>query len=84
MQAAARTLLIRLAPPGRITQHFGLFALTGKVTSFVGPLLVATITAITMNQKSGMVVLLSFFLIGLALLLRVKDDRPNAGNASRP
>ena len=84
MQAAARTLLIRLAPAGRITQHFGLFALTGKVTSFVGPLLVATITAITMNQKSGMVVLLSFFLIGLALLLRVKDDRPSAGNASRP
>jgi len=84
MQAAARTLLIRLAPAGRITQHFGLFALTGKVTSFIGPLLVATITALTMNQKSGMVVLLSFFLIGLALLLRVKDDRPSAGSASRP
>jgi UMF1 family MFS transporter len=73
LQAASRTLLIRLAPADRITQHFGLFALTGKVTSFIGPLLVATITAATMDQKSGMVVLLSFFLIGLALLLRVRD-----------
>jgi UMF1 family MFS transporter len=73
MQAAARTLLIRLAPAGRITQHFGLFALTGKVTSFVGPLLVASITAATGNQKPGMVVLLAFFLIGLALLMRVRD-----------
>ncbi len=73
MQAASRTLLIRLAPVDRITQHFGLFALTGKVTSFLGPLLVASITAATMNQKAGMVVLLSFFLIGLGLLLRVRD-----------
>ena len=37
LQAASRTLLIRLAPADRITQHFGLFALTGKVTSFIGP-----------------------------------------------
>ena len=40
LQAAARTLLIRLAPRERITQYFGLFALTGKVTSFIGPLLI--------------------------------------------
>lgn len=73
LQAASRTLLVRLAPTDRITQHFGLFALTGKVTSFLGPLMVASITAATMNQKTGMVVLISFFLIGLALLLRVRD-----------
>ncbi|HXN68815.1 MAG TPA: MFS transporter, partial [Bradyrhizobium sp.] len=32
LQAASRTLLIRLAPKDRIAQYFGLFALTGKVT----------------------------------------------------
>jgi UMF1 family MFS transporter len=73
LQAASRTLLIRLAPPDRITQHFGLFALTGKVTSFVGPLLVATITALTMSQKAGMVMLIAFFVVGLVLLRRVRD-----------
>jgi MFS transporter, UMF1 family len=40
LQAASRTLLIRMAPKDRIAQYFGLFALTGKVTSFVGPLLI--------------------------------------------
>ena len=40
LQAASRTLLIRIAPKDRIAQYFGLFALTGKVTSFVGPLLI--------------------------------------------
>src|SRR5438034_1716178 len=31
LQAASRTLLIRLAPQDRMAQHFGLFALTGKI-----------------------------------------------------
>jgi UMF1 family MFS transporter len=73
LQAASRTLLIRLAPQDRIAQYFGLFALTGKVTSFVGPLLIGVITALTESQKAGMAVLLAFFLAGLALLGRVRD-----------
>jgi UMF1 family MFS transporter len=73
LQAASRTLLIRLAPKDRIAQYFGLFALTGKVTSFVGPLLIGIITAVTASQKAGMAVLVLFFVAGLALLGRVGD-----------
>jgi UMF1 family MFS transporter len=73
LQAASRTLLIRLAPKDRIAQYFGLFALTGKVTSFVGPLLIGVITAVTASQKAGMAVLVLFFVAGLALLRRVGD-----------
>ena len=75
LQAASRSLLIRMAPKDRIAQYFGLFALTGKVTSFVGPLLIGVITAITASQKAGMAVLVLFFVAGLALLTRVRDDR---------
>jgi UMF1 family MFS transporter len=73
LQAASRTLLIRMAPQDRIAQYFGLFALTGKVTSFVGPLLIGLITAVTASQKAGMAVLVLFFVSGLALLTRVRD-----------
>jgi UMF1 family MFS transporter len=73
LQAASRTLLIRLAPKDRIAQYFGLFALTGKVTSFTGPLLIGVITAVTDSQKAGMAVLVLFFVAGLALLARVRD-----------
>ncbi len=69
----SRTLLIQLAPRDRIAQYFGLFALTGKVTSFMGPLLIGAITAATASQKAGMAVLVLFFLGGLALILRVRD-----------
>jgi len=74
LQAASRTLLIRLAPKDRIAQYFGLFALTGKVTSFIGPLLIGVVTAITASQKAGMAVLVLFFVAGLALLARVRED----------
>jgi UMF1 family MFS transporter len=73
LQAASRTLLIHLAPKDRIAQYFGLFALTGKVTSFIGPLLIGAITAATASQKAGMAVLVVFFVAGLALLTRVRD-----------
>jgi UMF1 family MFS transporter len=73
LQAASRTLLIRLAPRERIAQYFGLFALTGKVTSFIGPLLIGVITEVSESQKAGMAVLVLFFVAGLALLGRVRD-----------
>jgi UMF1 family MFS transporter len=73
LQAASRTLLIHMAPKDRIAQFFGLFALTGKVTSFIGPLLISVVTAITASQKAGMAVLVLFFVGGMALLARVRD-----------
>ena len=52
-----------------------MFALTGKVTSFIGPLLIGVITAVTASQKAGMAVLVVFFVAGLALLARVREMR---------
>src|SRR3982075_50513 len=73
LQAASRTLLIRMAPKDRVAQYFGLFALTGKVTSFIGPLLIGVVTAVTASQRAGMAMLVVFFVAGLALLARVRD-----------
>ena len=71
LQAASRSLLIRMVPQDQVAQYFGLFALTGKVTSFIGPLLIGTVTALTASQKAGMAVLVLFFAAGLLLLARV-------------
>jgi UMF1 family MFS transporter len=74
LQAASRTLLIRMAPKDRITQYFGLFALSGRVTSFIGPLLIGLVTAMTASQRAGMAVLVLFFALGLLLLAQVQDE----------
>lgn len=73
LQAASRSLLIRMAPKDRVAQYFGLFALTGKVTSFLGPLLIGVVTAATASQKAGMATLVLFFATGLVLLSKVRD-----------
>ncbi|WP_421725748.1 MFS transporter [Bauldia sp.] len=74
LQAASRTLLVRVSPGGKITQYFGLYALSGKITSFAGPFAVGTLTALAGSQRIGISILLAFFIVGLMILVRVKQD----------
>ena len=72
LQAASRSLLVRLAPPEQMSQFFGLLALSGKVTSFMAPLAVSLVTLATGSQAAGMSVIVVFFAAGAVLLLRIK------------
>lgn len=72
VQASSRSLLARLAPPDKITQYFGLFAFSGKVTAFLAPLLVALVTAVTQSQRMGMAAITLFLITGIALMLPVR------------
>ena len=72
VQAASRSLLARLAPPDKITQYFGLFAFSGKVTAFMAPLLVAIVTQASGSQRIGMASIAVFLVVGLVLMLGVR------------
>jgi UMF1 family MFS transporter len=72
VQAASRALLARLAPPDKITQYFGLFAFSGKVTAFMAPLMVAAVTQATGDQRIGMVSIAVFLIAGLVLMIPVR------------
>lgn len=74
VQSASRVLLAGLAPEDKRTQFFGLFAFSGKVTAFLAPFLVATVTAITSSQRLGMAAILLFLIGGLILLNRVSRE----------
>ena len=75
VQAASRALLARLAPPDKMTQFFGLFAFSGKVTAFMAPLLVAAVTQATDSQRLGMASIAVFLIAGLVLMLPVQARR---------
>lgn len=72
-QSASRSLLVRLAPRASVGQYFGLYALTGRAVSFVGPALFGWVTAVTRNQRAGLGVILALLALGLMLLTRVKE-----------
>lgn len=75
VQSASRALMARLAPPELTAEMFGLYALSGKIVAFLGPLVLALATDIFESQRAGMATILLFFLVGFALLVGVREPR---------
>ena len=78
IQAASRTMMARMAPPETRTEMFGLYAFSGKATSFLGPMLFGWATLLFDSQRAGMATILAFWLIGLALMVMVRSPRGQA------
>jgi UMF1 family MFS transporter len=74
-QAAGRSFMARLAPATMRAEMFGLYALSGKATAFLGPAVLAWVTDAFQSQRVGMAVILAFFVLGGLLLLPVPDAR---------
>jgi UMF1 family MFS transporter len=72
-QAASRSLMARMAPAEVRTEMFGLYALTGKITAYLGPFVLGTVTWWTGSQRWGIATILLFFVIGGLLLLPLKE-----------
>lgn len=77
LQAASRTMMVRQAHPDRMTEGFGLYALSGKAISFMAPLSIGFVTHLTGSQQLGILPVAGLFLIGLILLMFVRaEGRP--------
>ena len=74
----SRALMAKLAPPAMLTEFFGLFALSGTATSFVGPLAIGLLTAFFHNQRAGVAVGVFFLFVGLVMLAALVRERPAA------
>ena len=74
VQSASRVFMTKSIDENNQASGFGLFALSGKLTSFIGPLLVSTITYISNSQKIGFSYAIALLLIGLLVLLKVKKN----------
>ncbi|MFG6530124.1 MULTISPECIES: MFS transporter [unclassified Sulfitobacter] len=72
LQASSRNMLTRQGNPERMTEAFGLYALSGKATSFLAPALIALTSDLTGSQRLGITPVVGLFIIGLILLAWVK------------
>jgi UMF1 family MFS transporter len=92
IQAASRTLLVDQVERDKVTEAFGLYALSGRATSFIGPLAIGMATGLFASeafgfstedaQRIGVTPIIALFLAGLALLPWVKS-RPYGGVSGR-
>lgn len=81
--SSSRTLMTQLSPPTMVGELFGLYALAGSATAWLGPALVSFITGISGSQQIGFASLGLLLLGGFAILSRVTPPpRPSTQRAA--
>ncbi|MBB3359751.1 MULTISPECIES: MFS transporter [unclassified Novosphingobium] len=70
---SSRVMLAKLAPRDAMNELFGIYALSGTATSFLGPLSIAVLTQLFASQRAGLCAGIAFLTCGLVLLGRVQS-----------
>jgi UMF1 family MFS transporter len=77
IQAASRALMASLIPPGKESELFGFYALCGKSSSVLGPLVFGAVSYLLGgDQRTAVASVGLFFVVGLVLLQRVRPVSP--------
>jgi UMF1 family MFS transporter len=82
-QAASRSLQGTFTPDANSAEFFGFFAVSGKFASVFGPLVYGILIAITGSVQSGILSVLFFFIVGMAILWTV-DERKGMEEKQKP
>jgi MFS transporter, UMF1 family len=69
----SRTLMAKISPPEMLNEFFGIFAMSGTASAFVGPLAVGVLTSLFSSQRAGVAVGCVFLLVGLLVMTRVRE-----------
>ena len=75
IQSASRVYYSKKIPNEKKYEFFGFYSFSGKVTSFIGPVIFGTISYIFSSPKIGMASLLILFILGLLILINVENDK---------
>ncbi len=70
VQASSRSYMARSVSADEAGRYFGIYALSGRATTFLAPAAVATVTLMTGSARIGMMALVVFLAVGLLILLR--------------
>jgi MFS transporter, UMF1 family len=81
-QALSRSLFSRMIPAGKEASFFGLYEVSERGTSWMGPLLFSIVIAHTGSYRQALLSLIFFFVVGLVILWFTDTDRGihEAGN----
>lgn len=82
-QAASRSMMAQMAPAEQLGGYFGLFALSGRVTGFLGPAALSLVTFLFHSQRAGMAVIVVLLALGGVLLTRVAYQAPISERRAR-
>ncbi len=75
-QSSLRAWMAELAPAGETGRWFGLYALSGKATAFMAPLVIAVGTRLVGDQRIAVVVSAAFMALGAIVLAKAPRKAP--------
>jgi MFS transporter, UMF1 family len=73
-QALSRSLFSRMIPAGKEASFFGLYEVSERGTSWIGPLLFSIVIARTGSYRQALLSLIFFFVVGLVVLAITDTD----------
>jgi UMF1 family MFS transporter len=81
-QALSRSLFSRMIPKGREASFFGLYEVSERGTSWLGPLLFGAVVAATDSYRQALLSLIILFVVGTVILYLTNTDKAihEAGN----
>ena len=74
-QALSRSLYSRMIPTGREAAFFGIYEVSERGTSWMGPLLFSIVIARTGSYRQALLSLIFFFVVGLIVLWTTNTDK---------
>jgi len=74
-QALSRSLFSKMIPEGREASFFGLYEVSERGTSWMGPLLFSIVIARTGSYRQALLSLIFFFIVGLIVLAITNTDK---------
>lgn len=77
VQAASRAFFTQFIPPEHESEYFGVYALVGKSSAVLGPLVFGYISSASGSQRPAVLAMSAFFITGLLLLGYVEGGGPN-------
>lgn len=77
VQAASRAFFARFVPHGKEAEWFGAYALVGKSSAVMGPLVFGAVSVAFGSQRPAILAIGTFFAVGLLLLSRVGGGGPS-------
>jgi MFS transporter, UMF1 family len=83
-QALSRSLFSQMIPEGREASFFGIYEVSERGTSWLGPLLFSVVVARTGSFRHAVLALIVFFVAGLLLLIFTDTDRAIRDAGNRP
>lgn len=74
-QALSRSLFSRMIPPGREASFFGLYEISERGTSWIGPLIFGFVVGATNSYRQAILSLIALFLAGIVVLASTDTNR---------